>query len=74
MADKKRMQGEGDRESAKRYNEDTKEFVKSGKVDEAARKAGEGDKEEMEHAEKVGKDRAKEFDPAVDRDYSKPKK
>ena len=74
MADKQRIQGEGDRESAKRYNEDTQGFVKSGKVDEAARKAGEGDKEEMERAEKSGEDRAKEFDPAVDRDYSKPTK
>ena len=72
MADKPKVQGEGDRESAKRYNEDTREFVESGKVDEAARKAGEGDKEEMERAEKAGKDRAKELDPAVDRNYSKP--
>jgi hypothetical protein len=74
MADKPKVQGEGDRESAKRYNEDTQEFVESGKVDEAARRAGEGDKEEMERAEKAGKDRAKEFDPAVDRNYSKPTK
>ncbi len=74
MADKPKVQGEGDRESAKRYNEDTREFVESGKVDEAARKAGEGDKEEMERAEKAGKDRAKELDPAVDRNYSKPTK
>jgi hypothetical protein len=74
MADKPKVQGEGDRESAKRYNKDTREFVESGKVDEAARKAGEGDKEEMERAEKVGEDRAKEFDPAVSREYSKPTK
>lgn len=74
MADKQRMQGEGDRESAKRYNEDTKKFVESGKVDEAARKAGQGDEAEMERAEDLGKKRAKEFDPAEDRDYSKPTK
>jgi len=74
MADKPKIQGEGDRESAKRYNKDTREFVESGKVDEAARKAGEGDKEEMERAEKAGKDRAKEMDPAVGRNYSKPTK
>lgn len=72
MADDQKIQGEGDRESAKRYNKDTQEFVESGKVDEAARKAGQGDKEEMERAEKAGEDRAKEYDPAVDRDYSKP--
>lgn len=74
MEDKPRNQGEGDRESAKRYNEDTQEFVESGKVDEAAKKAGQGDKKEMERAEQAGKDRAKELDPAVDRDYSKPTK
>nr|WP_296748326.1 hypothetical protein [Thioalkalivibrio sp.] len=74
MADKPRMQGEGDRESAKRYNKDTKEFVRSGRVEEAARKAGEGDEKEMERAEKSGEDRAKELDPAVARDYSKPTK
>ena len=74
MEDKPRNQGEGDRESAKRYNEDTQEFVESGKVEEAAKKAGQGDKKEMERAEQAGKDRAKELDPAVDRDYSKPTK
>ncbi|MFO8002859.1 hypothetical protein [Thioalkalivibrio sp.] len=74
MADKPKVQGEGDRESAKRYNKDTREFVESGKVDEAARKAGEGDQEEMERAEESGEERAKEFDPAVERDYSKPTK
>ena len=74
MEDKPRNQGEGDRESAKRYNEDTQKFVESGKVDEAAKKASQGDKKEMERAEQAGKDRAKELDPAVDRDYSKPTK
>ena len=74
MADKPRNQGEGDTESGRRYNEKTQKFVESGKVDEAARRAGEGDKQEMERAEQAGKDRAKELDPAVDRDYSKPTK
>lgn len=74
MADKPRNQGEGDRESARHYNENTKKFVESGKVDEAARKAGKGDKQELERAEQAGKDRAKELDPAVDRNYSKPTK
>lgn len=74
MADKPRNQGEGDRESAKRYNENTQKFVESGKVDEAARRAGKGDQQELERAEQIGKDRAKELDPAVDRDYSKPSK
>ncbi|TVP79318.1 hypothetical protein [Thioalkalivibrio sp.] len=74
MADKPNIQGEGDRESARRYNKDTREFVESGKVDEAARKAGEGDKEEMERAEETAEERARELDPAVHRDYSKPTK
>jgi len=74
MDDKSRNQGEGDRESAKRYNENTQKFVESGKVEEAAKKAGQGDKHAMERAERAGKDRAKELDPAVDRNYSKPTK
>lgn len=74
MDDKSGNQGEGDRESARRFNNAEQEFVKSGKVEKAARKAGKGDKAEMERAEKTGKERAKEFDPAVERDYSKPTK
>jgi hypothetical protein len=74
MGDKSKNQGEGDRESAKRFNKNEQEFVKSGKVDKAARKAGEGDEQEMERAEKAGKERAKELDPGVDRNYSKPTK
>lgn len=67
-------QGEGDRESARRFNEDVREFVQSGKVDEAARRAAGQDPAEAEAAEKAGKDRAKEFDPAETRDYKKPDK
>jgi hypothetical protein len=70
--DKPRNQGEGDRESAERYNEDTREFVESGQVDEAARKAEEQDPAEGEKAEEAGRERAKEVDPAVHRDYRKP--
>lgn len=46
--------------------------MKSGKVEKAAREAGEGDPKEMEQAEKAGEERAKELDPSVERDYSKP--
>ncbi|MGD8307797.1 MAG: hypothetical protein PVG98_00050 [Chromatiales bacterium] len=70
--DKTRNQGEGDRESAERYNEDTREFVESGKVDEAAREAGDQAPAEGEKAEKAGRERAKEVDPAVHRSYDKP--
>lgn len=56
-------QGEGDRESAKRYNEEQKEFVESGKVeqkrDERAN-LSESEKEELEKAEDIGKSHAKD--------------
>ena len=65
-------QGEGDREAAKRYNEATREFVKAGKVDDAAERASEQDPKEAERSEEAGKQRAREEDPAVHRDYDKP--
>jgi hypothetical protein len=68
------IQGEGDKESAREYNEATRRFVESGKVDEAARSAGEQDPAEAEGAEQAGLERAKEKDPAVHRDYHKPTK
>lgn len=56
-------QGEGDKESAKRYNEDQKEFVESGKVeqkrDERAN-LSEEERQELERAEEIGKSRGKE--------------
>lgn len=67
-------QGEGDREAARRYNQDQREFVESGKVEEAAEQAKGQDPAEAEAAEKAGKDRAKEFDPEETRDYRKPDK
>lgn len=66
-------QGEGDRAAAKRYNEQTQEFVESGKVEQAARKAADQDPEESRRSEDAGKARAKEEDPALQRDYSKAK-
>lgn len=77
MSDKNRNQGEGDRESAKRYNERTEKFVKSGRVDKAAREAvnmSEEEKRAAEQAEQAGKRRAKELDPEDKRDYSKAKR
>ncbi|HEY8553990.1 MAG TPA: hypothetical protein VIL43_05565 [Burkholderiales bacterium] len=64
-----RNQGEGGRESARRYNEDQRKFAKSGKVEHAAHEA----KADPE-AERKGRARAKELDPAVHRDYTKPEK
>ncbi len=37
-----KIQGEGDRESAREYNEATREFIESGKVDEAAKRTESG--------------------------------
>ena len=65
-------QGEGNREAGKAYNEETKQFVEAGKVEEsaaAAKKAVEGEeKAELEEAERAGKARSKEFDPNVHRE------
>lgn len=73
---KQRSKGEGDRESARRYNEETQQFVDSGRVDEKAveaREAVEGAEEpDLAAAEQSGKARAKEFDPGVARDFSRP--
>jgi hypothetical protein len=67
MSDPK-IQGEGDYESARRYNEKTKEFVEDGKVGPAADRARTDDpaeSAELERAERVGRDRAKEEDPLL---------
>jgi hypothetical protein len=65
-------QGEGNRDAARRYNEDQKQFVQSGKVADAARRAAGQDPGEAKKAEQAGRDHAKEFDPEESRDYSKP--
>ncbi len=59
-------QGEGDRDAARHYDEKTREFVESGKVDPAARNA-----KDDPDAEEKGKERAKEFDPEVHREHKK---
>lgn len=65
-----KVQGEGDRESAQKYNEKTREFVESDKMDEAD-PSGQSP-EEADEAEARGKSKAKEYDPEVHRDYDKP--
>ncbi|MCU0893087.1 MAG: hypothetical protein MUD06_01995 [Rhodospirillales bacterium] len=64
-------QGEGNREAAKAYNEETQRFVEAGKVEKSAadaKAAVEGEeKAELEEAERAGRARAKEFDPNVKR-------
>jgi hypothetical protein len=61
-------QGEGDRESARRFNEDEQKFVQSGRVPEAARKAAPqdaGEQQQRQQAEEIGKSHAKDEDPTV---------
>lgn len=68
-------QGEGDRDSARRYNEKTQEFVKSDKGKKSAKKSdhsGRNSSDELEQAEHDAVARAKENDPEALRDYSKP--
>lgn len=67
-AREQKNQGEGDRESARRYNEAQQDFVNSPRGREAIEDAGDVDPdelEELEDAEETGLARAKEEDPAV---------
>lgn len=71
MADSMKNQGEGDRESAKKYNEDVRDFEDKEDVTEKAKEAEdqlEKDTAELEEAEEEGREKAKEFDPQVHRD------
>jgi hypothetical protein len=57
-----KVQGEGDYESAKKFDDDEVAFVKSGRVDQAARDAepkSQAEADEMKKAEEVGKSRSK---------------
>jgi hypothetical protein len=57
-----KVQGEGDYESAKKFDDDEAAFVKSGRVDQAARDAepkSQAEADEMKKAEEVGKSRSK---------------
>ena len=59
--------GEGDRESARRYNEAAEETAS--RMDEDDFRDGAETEPGDAKAEEKGRDRAKEFDPAVKRDY-----
>jgi len=68
MERKDKVEGEGSYTGSKDYNERTKKFVDSGKVDEAANDAkpdSEQEAHEMQKAERLGKQRAKGEDPAL---------
>jgi hypothetical protein len=60
--DKDKVEGEGSYSGSKDYNERTKKFVDSGKVEEAAQNAEpqtEEEKQAMQKAERIGKKHAK---------------
>jgi len=62
------VEGEGSYSGTKEYNERTRRFIESGRVEEAARDAEPKSEEErraMQDAERVGKSRAKDEDPEV---------
>ena len=62
MTTQDKEHGEGNYKASKEYNDATKKFVESGKVDEAAEKAkpkNQNEAREMKDAEEVGKSRAK---------------
>ena len=68
MDRKDKVEGEGSYSGSKDYNERTKKFVDSGKVEQAAKDAkprSEQEAHEMQKAERMGKERAKEEDPAL---------
>jgi len=59
MSTDRKNQGEGNRTADRQYRQDTKDFIESGKVDDAAEKARaarEGDeKRSLDRAEEAGK-------------------
>jgi hypothetical protein len=62
------VEGEGSYSGSKDYNERTKNFVDSGKVDDAARAAKPQSEEEahqIHKAERIGKQHARGEDPAL---------
>jgi len=69
MTDPKRdIQGEGDKESDRKYREHTEQFLKSKKGQDAIRHAGDVSEEEarkLRKAEQKGKSRAKDEDPQI---------
>jgi hypothetical protein len=68
---KQSNEGEGNRTAAREYNDAAHRFVQSGRVQESserAKSAVEGsEKAELDRAEKVGKSKIREEDPAVER-------
>jgi hypothetical protein len=63
-----KVQGEGDYESAKKFDDEEAAFVKSGRVDQAARDAepkSQAEADDMTKAEEIGKSRSKGEDASL---------
>jgi uncharacterized protein (TIGR02284 family) len=75
MTGKQRNEGEGNKTAAKQYNEETRKFAQSGKVESQAKAAAAArsgaEKTDLERAEQQGKRKAREEDPQLHRDYAK---
>jgi hypothetical protein len=70
MSKPNQIQGEGNYEAAEEYDEAQRKFVKSGKVEAAARNAkpkSAAEAKDMERAEEAGRSHAKGEGPAVKR-------
>lgn len=66
--------GEGNYKASRQYNDATREFVESGQVAEAAKKAKPAtrqEQEEMRQAEQAGLDKSKGEDPKLYKDGGK---
>lgn len=67
MSDKDKVQGEGDYKSAKKFDKDERDFVKSGAVEKAGHKAEpktDEEAREMLRAEKIGRSHSEGEDKA----------
>lgn len=70
-------EGEGNRTAARRYNKATTEFSESGRVKSSAEEAERDfespeERQKLEQAEREGRRKAREEDPEVVRDESRP--
>ncbi|MGB7214888.1 MAG: hypothetical protein WBE98_07605 [Gammaproteobacteria bacterium] len=66
-------EGEGSRTAARKYNEGARKTAERG-VNEKPEALSDDERRELERAEREGRERAKEIDPAVSRDYDKPRR
>ena len=68
-------QGEGDKEAARRFNRQSKEFLNTSEAKAKLQKrehADENEKEELRDAERKARSHSKETDPQTIPDYNKP--